>query len=108
MSVLEYTLPGVLINRRLHRRKPTDELRSGPQTRRGRYVAKKGRCVSCYALAPPSHGGGRKKTMCDGSKISQSTYACDVCRVLLCKRCFYDETRYDHRTLGHVYDSVVL
>ena len=108
MFVLECTLPGVLINSRLHQRKPTAALRSGPQTRRGRYVAKKGRCVSCYALAPPAHGGGRKKTMRDGSKIPQSTRACDVCRVLLCKRCFYDETRCDHRTLGRVCDSIVL
>ena len=46
--------------------------------------------------------------MRDGSRIPQSTYACDVFRVLLCKQCFYDETRYDHLTLGHVYDTVVL
>ena len=93
----------------MHRRVHTAYLRTGPQTRRGRYVPLKGRCVSCYALAPPStHGSRRKIYMQDGSRIPQTTYACDVCRVLLCKQCFYDSNRYDHRTLGQVSDFVVL
>ena len=55
----------------------------------------------------------------DSSKIEklkrrpQSTYACDVRRILLCKQWFYDDISYDdHRILGHdvctgIYDSVV-
>ena len=109
MYVLTHTYTGVLVNKKRHRHRPTVELCSGPQTRRGRYVPNKGRCVSCYALESTLElGGGRKVLMCNGSRIPQSTYACDVCRVLLCRKCFYDDTRYDHRTLGNVYDSVVL
>ena len=36
----------------IHRRVPTAALQSGPQSRRGRPVSLRGRCVCCYANAP--------------------------------------------------------
>lgn len=82
----------------------TDKLRTGPRTRKGRYLSKRGRCVSCYSLAPIPIDGGGKFYMGTGESIPQVCYACDVCRVHLCRQCFQDV--YDHHTRG-VPDEVV-
>ena len=37
---------------------------------------------------------------------SAATFACDICRVLLCKHCFWNG--YDHRSRGKVCDFVTL
>ena len=47
-----------------------------------------GRCVSCYALAPPEKGG--KTFMQDGSRITSTNFACDVCEVHLCNNCHHN------------------
>lgn len=92
----------------MHRRKHTDELKTGPQTRRGRFIAGRGRCVQCYADAPMPRAcdDGRKRTMASGVSIPQVCYACDVCRVLLCRTCFH--YRYDHRSRGMPVEYVTL
>ena len=95
------------IENKIYRRVSSDKLRSDTYTRRGRYVVKRGRCVSCYVLVPtPESGGGRKSLMSNGDPIPQTTLACDVCRVLLCRDCFYDGSKFDHRTGGHKFDIV--
>ena len=83
-------------------------LRTGTQTRRGRYLAARGRCVQCYADAPiPSaDDDGHKRTMSNGASIKQVCYACDVCRVLLCRKCFHHV--YDHRSRGMPVETVTL
>ena len=74
--------------------------RGGP-----RPVAKRGRCVSCYARAPPAVGG--KVFMKNGDYIPHVSRAwCDVCRVLLCKTCFYNV--YDHRCGGKPFHYLTL
>ena len=74
--------------------------------RRRKYVTMRGRCVSCYVMAPASEGGGRKLTMTNGKLIPQAAFACDVCRVHLCRDCFFHV--YDHHKCGKLYDSVIL
>ena len=97
----------VQIGSRIHRRVPTTELRSGPSSRRGSYVSLRGRCVECYHRAPvPASGSGEKKQLSNGKSIPQTTYACDVCRKLLCRDCFHHV--YDHRQRGRKYDTVIL
>ena len=92
----------------MHRRKHTSELKTGPQTRRGRYIASRGRCVQCYADAPTTltPDTGCKRAMTSGVSIPQVCYACDVCRVLLCRNCF--QHRYDHRSRGMSVEYVTL
>ena len=90
---------GLQIGCTTHRRVLTSELRKGPSTRRGKPVPKRGRCVSCYARAPvPTTGSKRKKYMHNGDTIPVVSYACDVCRVVLCNTCFWHV--YDHRCRG--------
>ena len=92
---------------RIHRRVPTKELCSGPSTRRGAYVALRGRCVECYDRAPmPASGRGRKEFMSDGKRIPCVFYACDVCRKHLCRDCFHHV--YDHHRQGRSFDTVTL
>ena len=98
---------GFILGNVLHRHRPTKELQTGPSTRRGRHVPLRGRCVSCYALAPvPTTGSRRKTKMQDGRSIPNVTYACDICRVLLCKNCFWNV--YDHRQGGKPCDMIVV
>ena len=94
----------VTVGRRTHRRVHADELRSGTSARRGRYVSARGRCVQCFATAPvPSIG--RKLKLVDGKTIPHVHYACDVCRVHLCRTCF---TLYDHSRGGKPRESLTL
>ena len=99
---------GIMLGNVLHRYLPTKKLQTGPSTRRGRRVPLRGRCVSCYALAPvPTTTTSKRKTkMQDGRSIPNVTYACDACRVLLCKNCFWNV--YDHRNGGKPCDMVVV
>ena len=98
------TSEGMKVGGVIHRRVPTAALQSGPQSRRGRPVSLRGRCVCCYANAPQPMDGSRKKLTRDGSCIPQTSFACDVCRVLLCKSCFWNV--HDHRQRGVVNDFV--
>ena len=76
------------------------------QSRRGMEpVAHRGRCVSCYANAPPPQTGGRKTHNGRGRRITTTTYACDICRKLLCKSCFWNV--HGHRQRG-VHDFIYL
>ena len=98
---------GFILGNVLHRHRPTKELQTGPSTRRGRHVPLRGRCVSCYALAPvPTTGSTRKTKMQDGRSIPNVTYAYDICRVLLCENCFWNV--YDHRQGGKPCDMIVV
>ena len=98
---------GVMLGNVLHRHRPTNELQSGPSTRRGRSVPLRGRCVSCHSLAPlPTTGAKRKTKMQDGRSIPNVTYECDICRVLLCKNCFWNV--YDHRKGGKPCDMIIV
>lgn len=81
-------------------------LNIGASSRRGRRVAERGRCSNCYSLAPTPVGGGRKTKMTNGDSIPNTVYACDVCRVLLCKQCFWHV--YDHRKRGNPTDTLHL
>ena len=83
----------VQIGCKTHTRMHVDKLRFGAANRRGRYLPERGRCVSCYVSAPIPDGGGRKI-----DSVPQVCYACDVCRVLLCRDCFHHG--YDHSTRG--------
>ena len=96
----------VNIGNKVHRRVHTDTLHKGPSTRRGRYLSKRGRCESCFASAPPPRGGGKKVLTQSGGYIPLVNYACDVCRVHLCRDCFHN--KYDHSTLGKPAESVIL
>ena len=69
-------------------------------------MSKIGRCVECYDRAPVPVGGGRKKLLANGKCIPQTNYACDVCRVHLCRDCFHHV--YDHRKGGRSFDIVTL
>ena len=60
----------------------------------------------CFAYAPVPIEGGRKIKMIDGTCIPQTRFACNVCRVLLCKSCFWNV--YDHRKRGVPVDCVTL
>ena len=99
---------GIAIGKVIHRRVQSKTLRSGPATRRGRAVPRRGRCVSCYALAPvPTTGTTKRKSkMQDGKSIPTVTYACDVCRVMLCSNCFWHV--YDHRDGGKPCDMLIV
>ena len=88
-----------------HKLVRTSTLQTG-HAGRGRPVALRGRCVQCYAYAPVPSGGGRKTTMDDGKCIPKTRFACDVCRVLLCRSCFYNV--YDHRQRGVPDDTITL
>ena len=77
-----------------HRRVHTKTLQGG----KGRVVPLRSRCVNCYAAAPAPIDDVRKTYMSDGSIIPSVTFACDVCRVVLCKTCFWSV--YDHRQRG--------
>ena len=46
-----------------------------------------GRCACCYAMAPPAKGG--KKYMQDGSLITRTNFACNVCKQHLCDDCHH-------------------
>ena len=96
------TADGMQIGGVIHRHVSSKSL----QSRRGRRVALRSKCVSCYANAPTPEGGGRKLRTSTGVTIPHATYACDVCRVLLCKDCFWNV--YDHRDRGKQCDFVVL
>ena len=95
----------VQIGRKTHYRTHTDKLRTGPSVRRGRYLSKRGRCVSCVATAPLPAIGGRKTHTQEGKYIPTVCYACDVCRVHLCRRCFQE---YDHSSRGKPMEHVIL
>ena len=98
---------GIMIGNVLHRHRPTKMLQSGPSTRRGRPIPLRSRCVSCYALAPvPTSASKRKTKMQDGKSIPNVTYACDICRCVLCKNCFWNV--YDHRKGGKPCDMVIV
>ena len=96
----------ITVGRKVHSRVPTKTLQSGPGARRGRSVPLRSRCVCCYAHACVPVGGGRKMRMQDGSIIPNVTFACNICRVVLCKSCF--DHVYDHRTGGKPQDCVTL
>ena len=99
------TIVTVQVGRRTHSRVHTDELRSGPSSRRGTYVSATGRCVQCYATAPiPSKG--RKTHLFNGKTIPRVCYVCNVCRVHLCRHCFSNV--YDHARGGKPYQTVTL
>ena len=51
----------VKVGRHTHSRVHTDELRSGPSSRRGKYVVKSGRCVQCLTIAPVPEKGRKTK-----------------------------------------------
>ena len=93
------TVDGMQVGGVLHRHLPTKEL----QSRRGRRVALRS---TCYANSPTPVTGGRKTKTAAGTSIPRTTYACDVCRVLLCKSCFWNG--YDHRSRGKTCDFVTL
>ena len=97
-----------MVGSRLHRRRPTKELQKGPAARRGRKVPNRGRCVCCYVNAPKVAPDKRKTKMEDGKNIPVVTLACDVCRKLLCRSCFYNPLVYDHSSNGKLYESVTL
>ena len=97
---------GLQIGCRVHYRVPASSLNVGPSSRRGRHVAMRSRCASCYAQAPVPEGGGSKIKMSNGDNIPSVTYACNVCRVLLCQQCFWHV--YDHRKCGLPSDSLHL
>ena len=90
---------------RMHRRVSAKKLQTGPSARRGKPVPLRGRCVSCYAEAPLPESG-YKIFMSNGKSITQTTLACDVCRVLLCRNCFLHV--YDHHKCGQRHDTVIL
>ena len=46
-------------------------------------------CVCCYSRAPPPSTKGRKKFMSDGSRIPQTSFACNMCYKRLCKHCHH-------------------
>ena len=96
------TPDGMQVGGVLHRYLPTKEL----QSRRGRRVALRSTCVNCYANSPTPVTGGRKTKTATGASIPRTTYACETCRVLLCKHCFWNS--YDHRSRGKVCDFVTL
>ena len=66
----------------------------------------RGRCVCCYAAAPPLNQGEcdvtpsskRKTKMTDGSAIPQTLFKCNVCDVFLCKHCFFNTWSLHFRT----------
>ena len=99
-----YNLGVIQVGSRVHKRVPTKVLHSGASSRRGAYVALRGRCVECFDRAPPVVG--HKTLMSDGRYIPCVTYACDVCRKHLCLDCFHRV--YDHRKRGRSYDTVTL
>ena len=100
------TLEGVAIGTRLHKHVPSKTL----QDARGgaRKVALRGRCVSCYARAPMSlqTSSKRKTHMRNGDPIPRTSYACNVCRVLLCKTCH--DNVYDHRCGGTPHHTLIV
>ena len=95
----------IKVGKRTHSRVHTDVLRSGPSSRRGKYVSKTGRCVQCLVSAPVSETG-RKLKLSDGKCIPKVCYACNVCRVHLCRDCFCNV--YDHSRGGKPFESVTL
>ena len=98
------TKAGLLIGSKLHQHVPSKDLQ---ETRGGATkIPLRSRCVSCYARAPTPAGGGRKKMMRGGDLIPNVTKACNVCRKLLCKNCFWNI--YDHRCGGNPCDSLIL
>ena len=96
------TADGLQVGGVTHRYVRTKDL----QSRRGRRVALRSHCTHCYANAPTPLTGGRKTKTSLGVRIPSTTYACDVCRILLCKSCFWNG--YDHRSRGKVCDFVTL
>ena len=99
-----HAFTAVQIRRRTHQRVHTDTLRSGVTVRRGRYISERGRCVNCLAHAPMPDTG-RKSKLSNGKWIPYVTYACDVCRVHLCRACF---PVYHHHKGGKPAESVTL
>ena len=91
----------VQISRKTHSRLHVDYLLFGVANRRDRFLSVRGQCVSCYTSAPMSDGGGRKT-----KGVPQVCYACDVCRVLLCRDCFHE--KYDHYSRGLPQEHVTL
>ena len=67
-----------------------------------------GRCVSCYVMAPPV-AKGRRKYMADGTSITSTNFACNVCKKRLCPDCHHNtwsphfENKYMPRSI--VYSS---
>ena len=56
----------------------------------GKWKSTSSFCVSCYAVAPPpASGRGMKKWMSDGSRIPQTSFACNICEKRLCKYCHH-------------------
>ena len=104
MYIVTYVHIGVVqVGRKIHSRLHVDFLRFGAANRRGRYLPERGRCVSCYASAPLSDKGSITIKV---EGVAQVCYACDVCRVLLCRDCFHNV--YDHSTRGVPVEYVTL
>ena len=53
---------------------------------------------------PVPDGGGTKRFMSNGDRIPSVTLACDVCRIPLCKNCFYHV--HDHRGSSYPVESL--
>ena len=104
LECIVYCILDVRIGSRTHNRVHTDTLRSGVSARRGKYISERGRCVQCVAQAPKPTMG-RKFKLVSGKSIPNVYYACDVCRVHLCRSCF---ALYNHRKGGKPCESVVL
>ena len=101
----------IMLSNVLHRHLPTKKLQTDPSTRRGRRVPLRGRRVSCYALDPiPTITVNKRKTKIQYVRsIPNAIYACDVCRVFLCKNCFLEcVQQYDHRKGGETCDMIVV
>ena len=92
---------------RTHHRVPTENLQSGPSTRRGKRVALRGYCVQCFAITNKVNGEVRSvRKLSNGKNVPYVTYACDVCRVHLCYVCF--KHVYDHGKGGKPSEYVIL
>ena len=99
------TVDGLQVGCTTHKFVPAKTLQTG-HAARGRAVPLRGRCVQCFAYAPVPIEGGRKLKMTDGTYIPTTRFACNVCRVVLCKSCFWNV--YDHRKRGVPVDCVTL
>ena len=54
----------------------------------GLWKSSKGRCACCFAMAPPVKG--HREYMADGSYITSTNFACNVCKKRLCPECHHN------------------